>query len=74
MATKAAIEAKYLAQHNALGSPKDAADIEEFNKQHRKIWTKCGEELAKRKVKLQAQDTLTPEEQQELRELEIEVS
>lgn len=66
---KAEILATYLAQHDALGTRKEAADKEEFDKQHRKIWGKCDEELNERMVKLEGQETLTPEEQRELEEL-----
>lgn len=60
---------KYLANHDALGSQKDAENKDKFDKQHRKIWARCDEELLKRRVKLEAKKRLTPEEQPELEDL-----
>jgi len=59
----------FLLLHDALGAQSAAPDKEEFDKQHRKIWTKCGEELNKRLVKLQAKDNPTPAEIQEIDDL-----
>ena len=67
------ITQKYLTLHNALGSRKDAEDKEEFDRQHREIWRNCDEEIQERKVELEARDTLTADEQQELSELNMEV-
>lgn len=67
--TKSEILTHFLSLHDALGTQADAPDREEFDKQHRKIWTKCEEDLRKRLVKLQYQDTLSPSEIIELSEL-----
>jgi len=69
METKEQILAYFLEQHAALGNRVDAPDVPEFDKRHRKLWAKCDEELNKRLVKLEAQDTLTPEEEAELQSL-----
>lgn len=69
--TKDEIQAKYLALHNALGSRKDAEDKELFDQQHRQIWAACDIELKARKVELEAKETLSLKEQQELKELEV---
>ena len=64
------IRQKYLALHAALGPQKDVEDKDEFDRQHREIWRNCDEELQERKAELEAKDTLTADEQQELSELE----
>lgn len=61
------ILAKYLTQHNALGTQKDAVDKAAFDVAHRKIWTDCDIELKARKVKLESQGIDSPE----LRELKM---
>lgn len=68
--TKDEIQAKYLALHDALGSREDTIDKDLFDQQHRQIWHDCDLELQARKAELEAKETLTPEEQQELSELE----
>lgn len=70
MSAKDKINAKYLALHDALGSRRDAPDKELFDQQHRQVWADCDIELRARKVKLEAQTTLTPTEKQEFDELE----
>lgn len=67
--TKNEIHAYYLALHDALGSPEDALDKELFDQQHRQIWHDCDVALCERKSYLQLQETLTPEQLQELTEL-----
>jgi hypothetical protein len=59
----------YLGLHQALGTQANAPDKPEFDKQHLKIWAKCEEELAKRKVKLSALTSPTPEQSVELKQL-----
>jgi hypothetical protein len=70
MKTKDEIDAVYLAQHNALGSRKDAEDKDLFDQQHAQIWADCDAVLQDRKIELQAKVELTPEEEQELAKLE----
>lgn len=70
MATKAEIQAKYLTQHDALGTWKDAGDKELFKQKHGEIWHNCDVELQERKTYLETQINPIPEEQQELRELQ----
>lgn len=70
MTTKSEIQATYLAQHDALGSREDAEDKGLFDQQHRQIWRDCDADLIDRKVQLEVMGTSTPEEQQELLELE----
>lgn len=68
--TKDEIQQFYLALHNALGSRKDAQDKELFDQQHSQVWRDCDVALADRKASLEEKETLTPQEQQELAELE----
>lgn len=63
------IFAYFLSLHATLGNQSDAPDIDEFLKQHLKIWTKCDEQLHKRLVKLQDPDPLSPDEIIELSKL-----
>jgi len=65
----AEILSDFLAQHSALGTQESSPDKEEFDKRHRKLWTKCGEQLNKRLVKLQALENPTPAETQEIADL-----
>lgn len=64
------IKAKYLAQHDTLGSRKDAVDKALFDQQHAPIWADCDAELRERKAYLEAQASLTADETKELAELE----
>ncbi|MBA7573639.1 hypothetical protein ES708_15437 [subsurface metagenome] len=65
-----AIKHIYLAQHNALGSRKEAEDKELFDQQHRQVWIDCDTELKARKAELEAKETITLKESAELAELE----
>lgn len=67
--TKQQILAQYLALHDALGSREDASDKNLFDQQHAQIWLDCDIALQTRKAYLEAQEPLTPQEQQELAEL-----
>ncbi|KKK78083.1 hypothetical protein LCGC14_2847150 [marine sediment metagenome] len=60
---------RYLAQHNALSTRKDAPDKALFDQQHRQIWADCDAELKARYGELKGKTALTTEEQTELREL-----
>ena len=60
------IQTKYLALHDALGPRKDAEDKTLFDQQHGQIWADCDTELWDRMIKLEAKQTLTLVEQQEL--------
>lgn len=71
MKTKAEIQAKYLAEHDTLGTRKDAADKELFDQQHRQIWIDCDIELEARFVELAIKPTLSKAETLELSELEV---
>jgi len=69
MGTKTEIQTRYLEQHDALGTRKDADDKELFDQQHAQVWRDCDVELEQRKDKLKAKPVLAKDEQIELSEL-----
>ena len=69
MMIKSEIQVKYLAQHDALGSRKDAIDKELFDQQHAQVWADCNAELKARKDALKAKASLSSKEKAELSEL-----
>lgn len=70
MSNMRAIQRSHLALHNALGIERDAVNKVLWRQQHGKVWVDCKKELLARKAELVTKDTLTPEEGQELVELE----